>query len=203
MIGGALLLSVLLKAFFVQAFYIPSASMEPLFLANDKVLVQKVSYWRGEPHRGDVIVFKDSANWLTLDEDEGGLGFVRKSLETVGLYPSGGHLIKRVVGVGGDEVACCDEKNRLTVNGTSIDEPYLTDPDVQADSNFHVKVPEGYLWVQGDNRGNSADSRAHMGQPGGGFVPVDQVVGKAWWRVWPFSRMEFIDSTETFNSVKP
>lgn len=201
MIAGALVLSVILKTFFVQAFYIPSDSMVPTFLTNDKVLVEKVSYWRNEPERGDVVVFRDSAGWLTSVQSGGNLDFVRKSLEAVGLYPSGGHLIKRVVGVGGDEVACCDEQNRLTVNGQGIDEPYLADLDAQADSNFRVKVPEGYLWVQGDNRGNSADSRAHMGQPGGGFVPVDQVVGKAWLLVWPFSRIGFLPGTDAFDQV--
>lgn len=201
MVGGALILSVILKTFFVQAFYIPSESMVPTLLTNDKVLVQKVSYWRGEPERGDVVVFRDSAGWLAPAQSGEDLGIVRKTLEVVGLYPSGGHLIKRVVGVGGDEVACCDDQNRLTVNGTSIDEPYLADLDAQADSNFHIKVPQGYLWVQGDNRGNSADSRAHMGQPGGGFVPVDQVVGKSWLTVWPFSRIGFTESSDAFDQV--
>ena len=170
MVGGALILSVILKTFFVQAFYIPSESMVPTLLTNDKVLVQKVSYWRGEPERGDVVVFRDSAGWLAPAQSGEDLGIVRKTLEVVGLYPSGGHLIKRVV-------------------------------DAQADSNFHIKVPQGYLWVQGDNRGNSADSRAHMGQPGGGFVPVDQVVGKSWLTVWPFSRIGFTESSDAFDQV--
>ncbi len=201
MVGAALVLSLLLKTFFVQAFYIPSESMEPTMLIEDKVLVQKVGYWTNEPERGDIVVFKDSAGWLSPAEAGADMGPLQRGLEAIGLFPRGGQLIKRVVGVGGDEIACCNEQNQLTVNGVGIDEPYLMDIDEQAYTNFHIEVPEGYLWVQGDNRGNSADSRAHMGQPGGGFVPIDQVVGKAWLRVWPFSRFGFIEETDAFKQA--
>ncbi len=203
MVAAALLLSLILKTFFVQAFYIPSESMEPTLVIDDKVLVQKVSYWSGGPERGDIVVFRDSAGWLSPAEANEDLGIFRKSLETIGLYPSGGHLIKRVIGVGGDEVACCNEQNQITVNGVGIAEPYLQDADAQANTTFHTKVPDGYLWVQGDNRANSADSRAHMGQAGGGFVPTDQVVGKAWFRIWPFNRMGTLPATDAFNKVDP
>jgi len=202
MVAFALLLSILLKTFLVQAFYIPSESMQPTLNPDDKILVQKVSYWRGDPERGDVIVFKDSAGWLGDIEPQGARGAVSKALQTVGLMPSGGHLVKRVIGVGGDTVSCCDEQGRMVVNGVSIEEPYLNEPEAAFGPNFTVKVPEGYLWVQGDNRNNSGDSRAHMGEAGGGFIPVEQVVGKTWMRMWPLSEVGTIPQTRAFQGVK-
>lgn len=201
LIVTAVVLAVIVKTFFVQAFYIPSASMEPEMQIDDKLLVQKVSYWAGDPQRGDIIVFDDPGGWLGSAEASGPGNIVQRSLEVIGLYPSGGHLIKRVVGVGGDTVSCCDEEGRLQVNGESIDEPYLADADANADRTFEVEVPDGYLWVQGDNRGNSSDSRYHLGDPGGGFIREDDVVGKAWLRVWPFGRFGFIDGTDAFEKV--
>lgn len=203
MIGTALLLAVLLKTFLVQAFYIPSESMEPMLVENDKLLVQKVSYWGSSPERGDVIVFKDTAAWLGVPNESGPRPWIKKTLVAVGLYPTGGHLIKRVIGVGGDEIACCDDRGRTTVNGEPIDEPYLASQDANSSPTFHVEVPKGYLWVQGDNRGHSADSRAHMGRAGGGFVPESAVVGKAWLRVWPLSRWGTFDKTDAFSKVEP
>lgn len=197
----AMVMAVVVKAFFLQAFYIPSESMEPTMLVDDKILVQKVSYWAGEPQRGDIVVFDDPGGWLDGSESAQASNPVQKALEVVGLFPTGGHLIKRVVGVGGDRVACCDDQGRLTVNGESIDEPYLMDPGANAESRFDVEVPEGYLWVQGDNRGNSADSRVHQGDPGGGFIPVESVVGKAWVRVWPWKRVGLIRSSDAFSGV--
>lgn len=197
----AVVIAVVVKTFFLQAFYIPSGSMEPTMVENDRLLVQKVSYWSGDPGRGDIVVFDDPGGWLAEDESRAATNPVQKALEVVGLYPTGGHLIKRVVGVGGDTVRCCSDDGRLTVNGTPITEKYPLDASVTADTPFEVKVPKGYLWVMGDNRDNSADSRAHMGEPGGGFVPVSDVVGKAWLRVWPFDRGGFVDGTEAFDDV--
>ncbi len=197
----AVVIAVVVKTFFLQAFYIPSGSMEPTMVENDRLLVQKVSYWTGEPSRGDIVVFDDPGGWLAEDESQTATNPVQKALEVVGLYPTGGHLIKRVIGVGGDTVRCCNEQGQLTVNGTGVEESYPLDPSVTADSPFEVKVPEGYLWVMGDNRDNSADSRAHMGDPGGGFVPVSDVVGKAWLRVWPLDRGGFVKGTDAFDDV--
>lgn len=182
----ALVLALIVKTFLVQAFWIPSGSMEDTLKIDDRILVQKVSYWTGEPERGDVVVFDDPGDWLGAVEED--LGPVQKVLAVFGLYPQGGHLVKRVIGVGGDHVVCCDAQGRLQVNGVAIDEPYVKQPDVTAQQRFDVSVPEGRLWLMGDNRGNSADSRAHMGGPGGGFVPADDVIGKAWVVVWPLSR---------------
>ena len=201
LVATAMVMAVVVKAFFLQAFYIPSESMEPTMLVDDKILVQKVSYWGGEPGRGDVVVFDDPGGWLGGSEAGTASNPVQRALEVVGLFPTGGHLIKRVVGVGGDKVVCCDEQGRLSVNGASIDEPYLQDPSANPDQRFDVEVPKGYLWVQGDNRGNSADSRAHQGDPGGGFIPTDAVVGKAWLRVWPWKRAGFLRDPDAFADV--
>jgi signal peptidase I len=107
-----------------------------------------------------------------------------------------------VVGVGGDAIKCCDDNGHVTVNGTAVDEPYLRDPAANANQTFDVVVPKDHLWVMGDNRGNSADSRMHMGDPGGGFIDEGAVVGKAWLRVWPLSRLGFMTGPSSFDAVQ-
>ncbi len=201
LVATALVLALIVKTFLFQAFYIPSDSMVPTMIQDDKLLVQKWSYWGDEPERGDIVVFRDPGNWLGAMDSGGQSNAVQRALEVVGLFPSGGHLIKRVVGIGGDTVACCDDDGRLTVNDAPIDEPYLADQEANAEQEFSIEVPQGYLWVMGDNRGNSADSRAHMGEPGGGFISEDDVVGKAWLRVWPMDRFGLIDGTDAFDEV--
>ncbi|MBC7633092.1 MAG: signal peptidase I [Flavobacterium sp.] len=196
----AMVMAVIVKTFFLQAFYIPSESMEPTMLVNDKILVQKVSYWTGDVKRGDIVVFDDPGGWLDAADSRKANNPLQRALETVGLFPTGGHLIKRVVGVGGDEVKCCSD-GKLTVNGTKLDEPYLLDESATKDIVFDVKVPKNHLWVMGDNRGNSADSRVHQGDPGGGFIREQTVVGKAWLRVWPLGRAGFIHKPEAFAGV--
>lgn len=199
----ALVLAVGIKFFFVQAFYIPSPSMEPLFIENDRILVQKVSYWGDkDPQRGDIIVFKDPGEWLNADETRTASNPVTKGLEAIGLYPSGGHLVKRVIGVGGDRVKCCDSEGRLTVNGTALDESsYLPKGTLPSEDPFDVRVPEDHLWVMGDNRSDSYDSRGHLGDPGGGFVSDDLVVGKVWALIWPWKRARWIHTPATFEAV--
>ena len=129
LLAVALGLAVLIKALFVQAFYIPSESMEPGLVKNDRILVQKVSYWfGGSPQRGDVIVFEDPGEWLGPADAQGPTGFA-SVLSKVGLYPTGGHLVKRVIGVAGDIVTCCDEQGRISVNGEPIDESAYLGPD--------------------------------------------------------------------------
>jgi signal peptidase I len=195
-LGMALLLSLLIKTFLVQAFFIPSSSMENTLLIGDRVLVSKLTPGVFDLHRGDVVVFKDPGGWLTAEGAQpppqgGGVGStVRNALSFVGLLPqdSGEHLIKRVIGTGGDHVVCCDANDRITVNGAAIDEkPYLVPGARPSDKPFDVTVPYGYLWVMGDNRPVSADSRLHLSL-NNGMVPVHDVVGKAFVIVWPFSR---------------
>lgn len=199
----ALLLALVIKQFLVQAFYIPSPSMEPQFIENDRILVEKVSSWGGDaPERGDIVVFKDPGNWLSSVDDRTADNPVSRVLEAIGLYPSGGHLVKRVVGVGGDHIVCCDEKGRVTVNGTVLDEgTYLPDGVKPSIDEFDVIVPEGKLWMMGDNRPNSYDSRGHMGDPGGGYVSADLVVGKVWSLIWPWKRAEFVDRPQAFEKI--
>lgn len=199
----ALVLAIGIKYFFVQAFYIPSPSMEPMFIKNDRILVQKVSYWGDKsPKRGDIVVFKDPGGWLSDDETRSASNPITKTLEAVGLYPSGGHLVKRVIGIGGDRVKCCDAQGRLTVNGKALDEgAYLPKGTLPSEDSFDVRVPENHLWVMGDNRGDSYDSRGHMGDPGGGFVADNLVVGKVWALIWPLKRAKWVHTPATFKAI--
>ncbi|WP_229053724.1 signal peptidase I [Aeromicrobium sp. Leaf350] len=201
LVAIATVMAIVVKSFFLQAFYIPSESMQPTLLVNDKLLVQKVSLWTGEPERGDIVVFDDPGGWLAGQVEPSDPNFVQKGLETIGLFPTGNHLIKRVIGVGGDHVQCCDGSGRLIVNGQPIDEPYVLDPTVIRNREFDVVVKDGYLWVMGDNRDNSADSVAHLGDPGGGQVQVDDVVGIAWVRVWPLNRLGGLGDVDAFDDV--
>ena len=204
LLGIALVLAIVIKAFLMQAFYIPSASMNDTLVQNDRILVQKVSYWGGgSPERGDIVVFSDPGGWLGAAETQSPDNPVARVLEMFGLYPTGGHLVKRVIGVGGDEVKCCDAQSRITVNGVPLNEKsYLAEGEKPSMINFDVKVKPGYLWVQGDNRSNSADSRVHLGDPGGGQVPADDVVGKVFAVVWPFGHAKALHTPATFDSVE-
>ncbi|MGZ4482866.1 MAG: signal peptidase I [Nocardioidaceae bacterium] len=197
----ALVVAAVVKTFFVQMFFVPSGSMEPLLQDNDRILVQKVSYWSGDVQRGDVVVFDDpGGRWLGA-EGTTPLSPVQKLLSDVGLYPSGGHLVKRVIGVGGDHVRCCDKRGRITVNGVALHETdYIKNGADPSDKRFNVTVPKGRLWVMGDNRSDSADSRFHQSLPGGGTVTVKDVVGKVWAIVWPLDRMTLLHTPPTFGS---
>jgi signal peptidase I len=200
----ALVISVLIKTFLVQAFYIPSGSMENTLLVNDRVLVNKLVDKPDEIHRGDVVVFRDPGGWLEGSQPgRGGLiGLIRDGLVFVGLAPAAGEedLIKRVIGVGGDKVACCDAQGRVTVNGVPLDEPYLFPGDLPSEEKFGpYTVPPGELWVMGDHRSVSEDSRAHRQQPGQGFVPVKDVIGRAFTVVWPLDRARLLHRPATFD----
>jgi len=203
LLGIALLLAFVVKAFLVQAFYIPSASMSDTLVENDRIMVQKVSYWRGSPHRGDVVVFADPGGWLGPAESQAPGNAVAGVLERIGLYPTGGHLVKRVIGVGGDHVKCCDPRGRMSVNGVPLnEESYLAAGQKPSLIDFDVEVAPGYVWVQGDNRSSSADSRVHLGDPGGGQVPVDDLVGKVVAVVWPLGHATTMRTPATFDSVR-
>ncbi|WP_244962969.1 signal peptidase I [Nocardioides dongkuii] len=216
LLATALVLSFLVKTFLVQAFYIPSGSMEPGLEVNDRILVQKASYWRGTPERGDTIVFEDPGGWLGPGEDAGPTTPVATALGKIGLYPTGGHLVKRVIGVAGDVIECCDDDGRLLVNGEPLGRGFTKNPqecdgpmvnDCQSDWSAGP-VPEGYLFVMGDHRNASADSSVHLCRkdetdcvPGAEFVPTDLVVGKVFARVWPADRFSILDTPETFNAL--
>jgi signal peptidase I len=193
----ALVVSLAIKTFAMQMFFVPSASMEPLFVTDDRILVQKVSYWGNDVQRGDVVVFEDPGGWLGPGPE---LGPVQKALSAIGLYPAGGHLVKRVIAVGGDRVECCDQQGRVTVNGVALEEgAYLMDGQQASAKEFDVRVPEDRLWVMGDNRANSEDSRYHQNLRGKGTIPVENVVGKVFAIVWPVGRFTFVDRPETFD----
>ena len=201
LLAVALAVSALVKTFFVQMFFVPSGSMMPLFINDDRILVEKVSYWDGEVERGDVVVFADpGGEWLGQAGDVPLNGF-QTALSKVGLYPTGGHLVKRVIGVGGDRVRCCDKKNRVTVNGVPLEEDdYVMDGFSPSNRKFDVTVPEDRLWVMGDNRSNSEDSRFHQDLEGEGTVPESAVVGKVWAVVWPLSRFSTLETPSTFGN---
>ncbi len=203
LLGLALVLAIVIKSLFLQAFYIPSPSMEPQFIKNDRILVQKVSYWGGgSPKRGDIVVFSDPGGWLDADQSATPHNPLTQLMEKIGLYPTGGHLVKRVIAIGGDRVACCDAKGRVTVNGHALNEKsYLPKGAAPSQIKFDRTVPKGHLWMMGDNRGFSYDSRGHMGGPGGGFVADDLVVGKVFALIWPAGRAELIHRPDTFKDI--
>jgi signal peptidase I len=216
LLGVAVVLAIVIKALFVQAFYIPSESMEPGLVKNDRILVQKVSYWfGGSPSRGDVVVFEDPGGWLDAADSAGPTNPVGKVMERIGLYPSGGHLVKRVVGVEGDTIECCDEQGRLLLNG----EPLEEDDYVQAEEGVDCRgpmpgcawkvgpIPDGQLFVMGDNRNHSSDSSAHLCTDDmtdctlNPYVDVDLVVGKVFLLAWPRDRFDWLDRPDTFADV--
>ncbi len=184
---GALIISALVRTFLIQAFWVPSGSMEQTLVRGDRILVWKPG---AEPSRGDVVVFRDPGDWLADPvEPTGWRGVVNRAAVFVGVMPSssGDDLVKRVIAVGGDEVACCSPDGRIIRNGQPLDEPYVRPGDDTDQISFSVTVPEGRLFVMGDHRSDSADSRYHMDQHSG-TVPVENVVGRAVAVMWPVDR---------------
>lgn len=183
----ALILSVVVRTFFVQAFYVPSASMENTLLINDRILASKITTRISGVNRGEVVVFKDPGGWLPPTKTT--VGPVAKAMEFVGLLPSssGDDLVKRVIGVAGDHVMCCDAKGQIVLNGVGLVEPYIKPGNGTDQVPFDIVVPADSIFVMGDNRGSSADSRYHLEQNDGG-VPVGNVVGRVVLKVWPFDQ---------------
>ncbi|MFB6816336.1 signal peptidase I [Streptomyces sp. NPDC056347] len=205
----ALLIALVLKTFLVQAFVIPSGSMEQTIRIGDRVLVDKLTPWFGSrPERGDVVVFRDPGGWLKQEngakkESPVVVKQAEQALTFIGLLPSDDEqdLIKRVVGVGGDTVRCCDKNGRVTVNGVPLDEPYLYPGNPPSLIKFEVKVPQGRIFVMGDHRSDSADSRYHLDDPGHGTVSEEQVVGRAVVIAWPIGNWRKLDEPATFAQV--
>jgi signal peptidase I len=206
----AFCMAVLIRSFLVQAFYIPSGSMEDTLQVGDRVLVNKVIYDLRSPHRGEVIVFKGPDNWVPenpADTSSGFFGKVAGGLgDLVGISrPGEKDFIKRVIGVPGDRVSCCDNEGRVFVNGQPLDEPYVhqnspldvaADPKVCRSRNFdEVLVPAGQLFVMGDHRIVSQDSRCE------GTIPIDHVIGEAFVIVWPSGRWGGLGIPDTFNNI--
>jgi signal peptidase I len=205
----AFCLAVLIRTFLLQAFFIPSSSMEDTLLVGDRVLVNKVVYDVRDPKRGEIVVFRGPPNW-TPEFSEPDVGFLGKLGRTVGdlvgvSRPGEKDFIKRVIGVPGDKVKCCDEQGRVQVNGQSLDEPYVlenSDPNLPPNPQEcrsrrfdEITVEPGSLWVMGDHRLVSQDSRCQ------GQVPIDNVIGRAFIIVWPYDRWSGLSTPSTFDSV--
>lgn len=189
----ALVLSFVIKTFLAQAFFIPSVSMQDTLQVGDRLVVNKLVPDVMDIQRGDVVVFLDPGGWLnTAPAAEPSA--VQRVLIFIGIMPQHAdeHVIKRVIGLGGDRVVCCDSEGRVTVNGAALDETYLAGGVSPSDTTFDVVVPDEHLWVLGDNRSNSGDSRYHGGAAGGGFIPESNVVGRAFVIVWPADRITWM-----------
>jgi signal peptidase I len=188
LLGVAILVAIVVRAFVLQTFYIPSPSMEHTLDINDRVLVNKLVYDFRDPHRGEVIVFRAPEQWRN--------------------GPEGEDFIKRVIGTPGDRIQCCDDQQRLMINGHSIDEPYLFSEDgvsdPAADQEFDITVPADRLWVMGDHRSASGDSLEHWErtrQIEVATIPLDSVVGRAFVVFWPVGRGKWLSPPEPFETV--
>lgn len=203
---AALVVSIIVKTFLVHFFYIPSGSMENTLQVGDRIAVNKLGALFTDIKRGEVVVFGDPDNWLgnsSQSEDSGIGAVVKTGLITVGVLPDPAkqYLIKRVIGVGGDKVVCCDKAGKIQVNGVSITEPYIFAGDKPSDMQFNVEIPKGFIWVMGDHRGASADSRFHPESANNGMVPLSKVVGRAIFVVWPLTDIALISKGEDLKKI--
>ena len=209
-VGMALVLSFIVKTWLLQAFYIPSGSMEDTLRIDDRVIVSKLTPGPIDLRRGDIVVFADPGNWVDAPASPrpgppgpGG----RAPVRLVGLLPATAenHLIKRVIGLPGDHLVCCDVGGRITINGAPIKEPYLKPGNAASEQDFKITVPPGRVWVMGDHRADSSDSRFHDGpkQDGSaGSVPESLIVGRAVALVWPLDHLTWLSNpSATFATV--
>lgn len=198
----ALAIATLMRVFLIQPFYVPSGSMEQTLQINDRVIASKITTKISGISRGEIMVFKDPGGWLPPIEDtsSGFRGALTDALIFVGLLPndSGDDLVKRVIGIEGDRVACCNDQGQIVLNGVGLDESsYINGPTDQV--LFDITVPAGAMFLMGDNRGNSADSRFHLEQ-NDGAVPLSNAVGRVVVVVWPFDRFSTEPIPEIFGN---
>lgn len=210
MLGVAFVIAVLLRSFVVQAFWIPSGSMEQTLhgcpgCTGDRILVNRMSYWFSDPEPGDIVVFEAPTSWepeVTVDEPDDPIGqswlWVKRLVGAA--PPAARDLVKRVIATEGQTIECCDAQNRVLVDGQPLEEPYIyldgldpADPSM-AQPFGPITVPEGRMFVMGDHRNASADSRAHMDDQYQGTVAVDSVIGRAFLILWPFDRFTWLSS---------
>ena len=199
----ALLVSLLIKSFLVQFFYIPSGSMENTLQIKDRVAVNRIPFIGNDINRGDVIVFRDPAGWLPEASSVTGnriTNAIREGLVLVGIVPNPAkqYLVKRVIGVAGDNVVAKDRV--LTINGKPTNEPYIFAGNSPSDTDFNITVPEGKVWVMGDHRGASGDSRVHQDDVNNGMVPVEKITGRVIATIWPIKQIGFISSQDPLSS---
>ena len=212
LVVGALVIALLVKTFVVQAFYIPSSSMENTLLPGDKVLVNKIVYHLRPIQPGDIVVFDGAGSWdpvapAAKHSSDPIVTAYRATLDPLfraigglfGTAPGQTDYIKRVIGVPGDHVACCNAQGLVTVNGKALHEQsYLYPGAAPSEIHFNIVVPRGRLWVMGDNRLVSDDSRLHTSDPGAGTIPEKMVIGRASLIVWPVHRWRVLQIPATF-----
>jgi len=193
----AVAISAVVRSLWVDIYYIPSASMEPLLLTGDRILVARTGVEPGSLSRGDVVVFDGRGSFAPLNSGKGPVvDGLAEAGRWLGLAGSDTTYVKRVIGLPGDRVVCCDADGRLTVNGQQIAEPYLYPGDTPSETKFSVEVPAGRLWLMGDHRSASADSRSLLGAPGGGMVPLERVIGQPVQIIWPLDRFAAVARPE-------
>jgi signal peptidase I len=207
LVAIALVIAVVIKTYAIQAFFIPSGSMENTLEINDRVLVNKIVYDTRSIHRGDIVVFNGDGSWDPGTPLPANSNFVEKFFSGFASMFGFGHpgdiLIKRVIGLPGDTVACCDAQGQVTVNGIPLSEQsYLYPGDAPSGQRFNIVVQPGRLWVMGDHRSISDDSRDHEGDPGGGTIPENAVIGRAFVIIWPPSRWRILPIPATFEQPK-
>ncbi|MGO4247270.1 signal peptidase I [Paenarthrobacter sp. RAF54_2] len=185
----AVAISGLVRSLWIDVYYIPSESMEPLLGTGDRILVSRTAFTAEPIQRGDVVVFDGRGSFAPLSSGKGPLvDAIAAAGQWFGLTGSDTTYVKRVIGVPGDHIRCCSSEGRLTVNGQVLEEPYVYPGDEPSKQKFDVVVPEDRLWLMGDHRSRSADSRGLLGAPGGGMVPFDRVIGRPVQIIWPLDR---------------